>query len=117
MGLFSFFKKKSKNKEESINIEDLKASLANYTFDNILKEGEHYTVKARVGNNILVKKIVRWAYCVKEGKNLNALFSIETDKGLYCFQAKDTTIYMVETNICTSMYPMLISDDFDEEDE
>ena len=107
MGLFDVFKNK-KTKSEVLKDELIKESIANMAFDKILKEGEHYTVKARVENNILVKKIVRWAYFDKSGQEINALFSIETDKDVYCFQVKGESIYLVPTDLCTSMYPSLL---------
>lgn len=95
-------------KQKPNDIEILKTNLANYAFDRLLKEGEHYIVRERVENNVLVKKIVRWAYCDKNGKDINAVFSIETDKGLYCFQVKGNSVYMIETDVCTSIYPSLL---------
>ena len=107
MGIFDIFKKKTK--QNKCSKDDLiKEKLVNTAFDEMLKEGEHYTVKARVENNILVKKIVRWAYFDSSAQGVNALFSIETDKGVYCFQVKEKSIYLVPTDLCTSMYPTLL---------
>ncbi len=94
---------KKKNKEN----EAIKQNLVDVAFDNFLKEGEDYTVAARTEDAILVKKIARWAYFVVEGKNVQACFSIETDKGLFCFQVKGDNIIYVETDVCTAVYPNL----------
>ena len=62
---------------------------------------------ARVNGAVLVKKIARWAYCDVAGENVQACFSIETDKGVYCFQAKGQELMQIDSNVCTSFYPNL----------
>ena len=97
-----FWKKKKKDDNTAI-----KERLVNFAFDTFLKENEHYTVAGRVNGAILVKKIARWAYCDVAGENIQACFSIETDKGVYCFQAKGKELMQIDSDVCTSFYPNL----------
>ena len=92
-----------KKKEQNIAQE----KLADYAFNSLLKEGEHYTVAARINGATLVKKTVRWAYFSAVGENIQACFSIETDKGLFCFQAREQELKLVNTEACTAFYPQL----------
>lgn len=87
--------------------EQVKENLVNYAFDKLMKEGEDYSVKAEVDGAILVKKIVRWAYFMVHGQDIQAVFSIETDKALLCFQMQGQKLMRIESDICTSIYPML----------
>ncbi|MDE7406533.1 MAG: hypothetical protein K2M89_06650 [Clostridiales bacterium] len=98
-----FWRKKAKND----NTAAIKEKLVNLAFDTFLKENEHYTVAGRVDGAVLVKKIARWAYCDVTGENVNACFSIETDKGLYCFQASGQKLMQIDPGVCTSFYPDL----------
>lgn len=100
--MFGFGKKKKKQEDE-----DIKAELVNFAFDHFLQEGEDYTVAARVEGAVLVKKIARWAYFEANGENIQACFSIETDKGLHCFQAQGTKLMRIDPEVCTSVYPGL----------
>ena len=85
----------------------IKENLVNIAFNSFLKENEHYTVAGRVNGAILVKKIARWAYCDVRGEDVQACFSIETDKGVYCFQVKGQELMLINTDVCTSLYPNL----------
>ena len=87
--------------------EQIKENLANYAFDNLMKEGEDYTVEARVPGAKLVKTVVRWASFMQIGQGIEAIFSIETDKVVACFQMQGTRLMRIDSEICTSMYPML----------
>lgn len=93
-----------RKKQEQNN---LKEQLVDFAFNKLLKEGEDYTVAARANGMILVKKIARWAYCDVSGQDIQALFSIETDKGLFCFQVKGKEVMRIITEVCTPFYPML----------
>ncbi len=84
-----------------------KELLVNKAFDTFLKEGKDYTFAAKVEGAVLVKKIARWAYFDNSQKEIKALFSIETDKGVYCFQLNGTDLIMVESGVVLSMYPQL----------
>lgn len=114
MGLLNWFKERKKEKAENIKMKDMinKESIVNFAFDNGLKEGLHYTVQAKVGNAKLVKKVVRWESFDTSGKFPYAMFSIETDKGLYCFQYTGGNLLMVETEIAVSIYPQLAPEDY-----
>ena len=88
----------------------MKENLANYAFDNLMKEGEDYTVAARVEGAKLVKTIVRWANFAVRGQEIEAMFSIETDKVLACFQMTGKTLIRIQpelTDLVTEMHPEL----------
>ena len=87
--------------------EQVKENLANYAFDHLMKEGKDYTVVARVAGAKLVKTVVRWATFMRIGQGIEAIFSIETDKVLACFQMRGTRLMRIKPEICTSIYPML----------
>lgn len=98
-----------KKKKETPDINLIKENLVNFVFDNFLKENEHYTVAANVGGAKLVKKVARWVYCdILKKDNIQALFSIETDKGVFCFQVQGEKISQIDSDICTSIYPQLL---------
>ncbi|MCQ2382570.1 MAG: DUF1963 domain-containing protein [Clostridia bacterium] len=96
----------------NLKLETIKQNLVNFAFDNFLEKGKDYTVVAEVLGAVLVRKIPRWAYCMIVGdKKVRALFSIETDKGIYCFQVDEEKFKQVDTKICTSIYPQLLPED------
>ena len=105
---------------ENPSIDKIKHTLVDFAFNNFLKRDQDYTVNAEfeLPGVILVKKVARWAYCHAANlKNIHAVFSIETDKGLYCFQVNGDKFIMVDSNICTSIYPQLLPKDERERQE
>ncbi len=115
---FALIAQKYKNAENlvgsnnNVSLEDHKSYLVDFAFDNLLKEGEDYTVVARVEKAKLVKKIPKWFYFEydRAGK-LHALFTITTDKGEFGFQAEGNSLIRVEAEMINSMY-----EDADKED-
>jgi len=95
MGLFS--------KKKSNEVESFKIALANTAFDKLLKQGEDYTVAGEIGDAILVKKEIKWAYFFNTGE-LNAMFSIKTDKGVFVFQARGEDLMRIPADIAMSIY-------------
>ena len=95
MGIFN--KKNSK-------IEQIKANVADFAFDTLLKAGENYTVCAKIGSASLVKKQVKWAYFFEEGDKIKALFIIITDKGTYAFQSDGDKMSLIPTELVMSIY-------------
>lgn len=86
-------------------LEAQKQYLVNYAFDHLLKEGEDYTVAARVEGAILVKKIPTWYYFHIDPKGtLHALFLITTDKGDFAFQAEGNQLMRIDAEMVKSMY-------------
>ncbi|MCM1404686.1 MAG: hypothetical protein NC133_04295 [Prevotella sp.] len=98
-----------RKKKETPDINLIKENLVNYVFDHCLKENEDYTVVAGVGGAKLVKKVARWAYCdILKKDNIQALFSIETDKGVFCFQLQDEKLNLVPNGISELLHPELL---------
>ena len=101
-----FFRKKKEKQQDNQNLEE---SLANFAVDKFLKRDQDYTVVAEVEGAVLIKKEVKWAYCDIIGKdNIQALFSIRTDKGLFCFQVRGKDFLMIDPAVCTAIYPQLV---------
>ena len=106
MGFFDIFRR-----NKTLDLENLKEQVAGTAFDKLLEEGKDYTVFDRKNGAILVKKIVRWQYFKKSGETIDAMFSIETDKGVFCFQMKKNDIYLVPTDLVEPIYPDLFPKD------
>ena len=92
---------------DSNEVEQVKENLANYAFDVLMNEGRDYTVVARVAGAVLVKKIVRWASFLRTEQGIEAVFSIETDKNLACFQITGKKLRRMDSKKCTATYPAL----------
>ena len=93
------------NKKEEIRV---KESLVNQAFDLFLKKGRDYTITSEIESAILVKKVVRWAYFESQQGNVNALFSIETDKDVFCFQIQGENLRLRYIDkVLLSLYPQL----------
>jgi hypothetical protein len=85
--------------------EKMKMSLANYAFDNLLKRGRDYTVMAEAAGAILVKKEIKWAtFFCRNGKVINAVFIIITDKNTFAFQAKEGKIFLIPADLVLTLY-------------
>ncbi|MDR2202157.1 MAG: hypothetical protein LBP26_05280 [Clostridiales bacterium] len=87
-------------------INAVKEALANRAFDKLLTPGTDYTVMAQVAGAVLVKKVVKWAYCyVKGGSVINALFIITTDISTFAFQAQGEKLFRIDdAELPMSMY-------------
>ena len=99
MGFFGKLFGKKNNEEEQ-----LKASVANFAFDNLLQRDKDYTVAAEVNGAILVQKEVKWAYCHQDRSGVQALFTIKTDKGIFAFQANGESVSLIPAELAMSMY-------------
>ncbi|MDE6505285.1 MAG: hypothetical protein K2L42_05370 [Clostridia bacterium] len=55
----------------------------------------------------MVKKVARLAVCNVVGDTITAQFSIETDKGVYCFRVAESKMSMVPSDLFFSIYPVL----------
>ena len=114
MGLISWYRNKKAQKlmkEKEAIEERFRNRIVDYAFDTFLKEGEDYTVEAKVDGAVLVKKIGRFAEL--DITKPYAMFSIETDKGLYCFQLVGESMSMVQTDVMLSVYPQLAPEGYD----
>ena len=99
---------KPKKTPNNINEDILKQQIVDVAFNTFLREGQDYTIKASTEGAILVKKIARWAYFDASTNDIQACFSIETDKGIYCFQQKGNELSLIPTDISSSIYPELL---------
>lgn len=111
MGIFGVFKNKKQLQKE--REEKAKESIVNFACDNLLTEGKDYTVEARVDGVVLVKKVARFAELNITLESPYAMFSIETDKGLYCFQLVGGNLSMIQNDVMLSVYPQLAPEGYD----
>ena len=95
-------------KKQPTDIEQVKNNVANFAFEKFLTPDTDYTVMADINGVKLVKKIVRWAYFDLVKGGIQSVFSIETDKGIFCFQVQGEKFTQIKTDICTQIYPQLL---------
>lgn len=91
-------------RKKNPNEEALKETIANQAFNKLLKRNVDYTVAAESKGAILVKRVVKWAYLDVNGKDIEAIFTITTDKGEFAFQVSNDKIHRIPTDIAKSLY-------------
>ncbi|MDR0426551.1 MAG: hypothetical protein LBH24_05200 [Clostridiales bacterium] len=89
-------------------ISTIESNLADYAFNKLLVAGADYTVFAEVETAQLIKKEVKWAYLyIKNGKPINALFTITTDIKTVAFQLQGKTLCRIDDVwIVTAIYEL-----------
>ncbi|WP_413853576.1 hypothetical protein [Candidatus Ruminimicrobium bovinum] len=55
-----------------------------------------------------MSKFNRWQYFFVSNDKVNAVFSIETDKGVFCFQVNENRILFIPTNVMAELYPDIV---------
>lgn len=96
-------------KKKPVDINLVKENLVNLVFEKILVPHIDYTIMAEVNGTKYVKKTTHWAYCEIVNGKVQALFAIETDKGVFCFQMMNENISRVDPAIYAQMNPQVLS--------